>query len=366
MSNWDLTAVSNDVKYNVLYRDGSIQAILYEGESFLGKATEIFAYLGAPQDSDEPVPGMVCVHGGGGSANRRWVEEWVKRGYAAISMDLGGHDAEKKRLANAGPDQSDKTKFSTAVTWRDSWTYHAVAAAMRANTILRHMPFVIKDRIGITGVSWGGYVTCITAGIDSRFACAISVYGCGFLQDNSADVWMKYFDEMTPAQKQTWHETCDPSVYLDQAKMPMFFVSGTNDGAYPLDSLEKSCALPADVTRCVRLEMTHGHDPAMQIQEIPFFANQHLLNRSPLPVIGHCVRDGDSVRSAYNSQLPVRKGYLLFTECHGRWQGRKWYKTPAAKTEKVVKHVIPKNATVCFLAIEDERGAYVSSSCLEL
>ena len=44
-----------------------------------------------------------------------------------------------------------------------------------------------RRRIGITGISWGGYLTCIVAGLDDRLKVAVPVYGCGFLGDDS--VW---------------------------------------------------------------------------------------------------------------------------------------------------------------------------------
>ena len=58
------------------------------------------------------------------------------------------------------------------------------------------LPGVDPDRIGVTGISWGGYLTCIVAGVDPRFRFAAPVYGCGFLGDNSA--WLPEFQKMGP------------------------------------------------------------------------------------------------------------------------------------------------------------------------
>ena len=110
------------------------------------------------------------------------------------------------RLANGGPEQDHARIFSTTADWKDLWTYHAVAAIIRSNSILRGLSGVDPARVGITGISWGGYLTCIAAGVDPRFACAIPVYGCEFLQHNSADDWMKLFADMAPAQRQAWQD----------------------------------------------------------------------------------------------------------------------------------------------------------------
>ena len=367
MSNWNTEAIESYLGYRVIREDGLIQEIMYEGESSLGKPTQIFAYMGIPENRNTQLPGMVCAHGGGGKAFREWVDMWVKRGYAAISMDLSGRDSSGKRLSNGGPEQDDDTKFNTTTEWQETWTYHSVAAVMRANSILRSLTFIDSQRIGITGISWGGYVTCIAAGVDKRFACAIPVYGCGFLQNNSAEDWMKIFAKMNDEERQIWHDNCDPSVYLAHAKMPMLFVSGTNDFAYPLDSLEMSCALPKNVNRCVRNEMGHSHQYGWAPDEIAIFANQYLLNGLALPNIKQCIKvDGNLVQSQYDGPLTASVGYLLYTTSRGPWVERKWYKESATVDNKNVEGRLPDGVTAYFLAIEDERGAYVSSPCIEV
>lgn len=60
------------------------------------------------------------------------------------------------------------------------WTYHAVAAILRGHSLLISCAEVDAERIGITGTSWGGYLTCITAGVDSALKAAVPVYGCGY------------------------------------------------------------------------------------------------------------------------------------------------------------------------------------------
>jgi hypothetical protein len=93
-------------------------------------------------------------------------------------------------------------------------------------------------------------------------------------------------------------------VYLRNAKLPMLFVSGTNDFAYPINILEMSCALPSGVvTRCVRVGMAHGHEPGWAPREIGIFADQHLMNGVPLPVIGACRYSQDLLEGSFSSRL---------------------------------------------------------------
>ena len=67
------------------------QAIYMESLVWEGKETRAYAWLGLPKVSkNEKVPGVVLVHGGGGSAFKQWVEEWNERGFAAISIAVEG------------------------------------------------------------------------------------------------------------------------------------------------------------------------------------------------------------------------------------------------------------------------------------
>lgn len=364
MNRWNLDQLFEDNAFRVMGDEGALQQICYAGEPFHGQETEVFAYLGFPQ-SDTPVPGMVCVHGGGGRAFPEWVEHWVDRGYVAIAMDLSGRGVGGERLSNGGPEQDHPAKFGEDLSWEDMWTYHATAAVIRAHSILRGLDGV-SDSVGVTGISWGGYLTSLVAGVDDRFACAIPVYGCGFLQDNSADEWLKTFANMSPERRQWWHEYCDPSVYLPQAKMPICFVTGTNDFAYPLDSLKKSYQLPqGDVTLSVRLEMAHGHVPGWSAPDIGLFADQHCRQGIPLPNVGEMRCFDKRVVASFESHTPIKKGELVYTCETGKWQDRKWLAQEAMLSANEVFAEIPENCKVCYLAIEDHRGAYVSAPHIE-
>jgi len=67
---------------------------------------------------------------------------------------------------------------------------------------------------------------------------------------------------LRPALRRRWLALWDPSVYLPRARLPMLWVTGTNDFAYPLDSLQRSYRLPRGPrSLCIRVEMPHGHGP---------------------------------------------------------------------------------------------------------
>jgi dienelactone hydrolase len=358
---------------NVTWGDekGLVRTLYYESEPRDGRPTRVFAYCGVPAKAEGRVPAMVLVHGGGGKAFAEWARLWAERGYVGLAMDLAGHGPDGKRLPDGGPDQGDATKFPPARTeLTDMWSYHAVAAVVRGVSLLRSLPEVDAERIGVTGISWGGYLTCIVAGLDDRLKVAAPVYGCGYLHENS--VWLPTFEKLPADWRKTWVENFDPSRYLKGAKMPVLFVNGTNDFAYPLDSYQKSYRLAKERQLCVTVNMPHGHSQGWAPVEIGLFADQYLRKGTPLPaftgevsVVGRGQKT--FAQAGYQSPGPLDKAELHWTTDTGAWQKRKWHSAAAPSSEKHVSAELPaERPLVYFLTITDKRKATVSTENQEL
>jgi len=361
---WDVQALYAAPK--VVWHAGpveeGIKALEYEGEPFNGKPTRVFAYYARPK-GDGPFPAMVLVHGGGGKAFKEWAKLWADRGYAALAMDLAGCGPDGARLPNGGPDQSHPAKFRpfTDEEVGRMWTYHAVSAVIRGHSLLTELPEVDANRIGITGISWGGYLTCIVAGLDHRLKVAVPVYGCGFLNDNSA--WLDEFAKMEPAQRQRWLTNFDPSQYLGQVRCPILFVNGTNDFAYPLDSYQKSYQLvPGPTDLCVTVRMPHGHPPGWAPPEIGLFVDQVLRQGVPLARVGMPAVSGDQASTRIESKEPLREGELAYTTDEGDWSKREWRTVKGTLEGKKLTATLPaKRPLVFFFLVRDGRGATTTS-----
>jgi dienelactone hydrolase len=228
--------------------ESGVRSVWIEGEDYKGKKTRFFAYYGLPQNATESkkCPAMVLVHGGEGTAFADWVRLWNSRGYAAIAMDTCGAiplrdpvTNRRKRHEWSGPEGWGR--FSSAKeNPKDQWTYHAVASVIRSHNFLCSMPEVDRYRVGITGISWGGYLTCIAAGVDERYLFAVPVYGCGYFGYGSR--WKEQLERLGDTGKR-WLELWDASVYLPEAKCLFYWVSGKDDPFFPYGSLRKSASL---------------------------------------------------------------------------------------------------------------------------
>ncbi|MBM3794131.1 MAG: dipeptidyl aminopeptidase [Acidobacteria bacterium] len=351
-----------------------VKTILFEGLPFKGKPTRVFAYYGAPEHTGnaKKFPAMVLIHGGGGTAFAEWVRVWNRRGYAAIAMDTVGT---RPKLAAAegktwNPDRT-RDEFSGPAGWgdfanvdldpKDQWSYHAVAAAIRAHSLLRTFAEVDPKRIGVTGISWGGYLTSIVAGLDTRFQFAAPVYGCGFLGEDSA--WLKNFAQLGPKRARRWLSLWDPSVYLSRAKLPMLWVNGTNDSAYPPGSWQKSHRLTrGKKTLAVRVRMPHGHPQGALPEEIHAYANSILMRGARAPKITRSATREGKFEVRFAGGPAVTKVELNYTRDAGRWQDRKWESTPAELAGgKRASAAVPAGATAYYLNLFDAEGRVVSS-----
>jgi len=359
---WDLNALKQAPAAEWGTRTGLVQEVYYQGELYQGKPTRIFAYLGRPATGKGPFPAMVLVHGGGGKAFRDWAEHWAKRGYVALAMDTAGNGP-KGRLADGGPDQKDDVKFCefTKDTEQDMWTYHAVAAVIRGHSLLRTLPEVDENRIGITGISWGGYLTCIVSGLDNRLKVSVPVYGCGFLGANSH--WKNTsLPKLRPETRDLWLQEFDPSQYLGDVRCPILFLNGSNDFAYPLDSYRASYRLVPLRYRNVSviLNLRHGH--YWDFNEVDTFVDSILVRGTALACFDPMKAQNDVVSARFSSPVPVKKAELHFTNDTGEWQKRRWETLPANIEGNTISAILPhQRPIVWFLAITDERGLQVST-----
>lgn len=385
---WNLTELKRAPTMRWLAQTGSVHSLLYAGEKFKGANTEVFAFYASPITLGEAkpgtkFPGVVLIHGGGGTAFAEWVHLWAKRGYAAIAMDLSGsqpidplYDAKGipvpgqanqpetcKRLPNGGPNQGPAEKFDRiGGDASDDWPYHAAASVIRAHSLLRSFPEVDANRTAVTGISWGGYTTCLVASLDDRFKAAVPVYGCGFLHEGES-VQKPMIDKLGD-RRDAWVKAYDPSSLLPRCRVPILWVNGTSDVHYPLDSYQKSFdVVPGRKQMRIEVKMPHGHPPGWAPKEIGLFVDSFCRDGLSLAVPGKITTKGDEIRLAFKSAVPLKSATLHYTTDTGLRSKREWKNLPAQIGQGVVTAPKPPaGANTWFIALTDERGAMVTST----
>ena len=349
--------------------EGELRATYFAGLPWKGRPTRVFAWLGLPNRRRGKVPGIVLVHGGGGTAFREWVEKWTERGYAAISIAVEGQTDQPAevdtgarrswtRHAWAGPSRQG-IYADASEPLRDQWMYHAVADTVLANSLLRSMPEVDAENVGVMGISWGGVITSTVIGIDPRFAFAIPTYGCGHLFDAS-NHWGESLGD-NRLYRQVW----DPMVRIDRAKLPVLWLSWPGDAAFPLDC-QAVCYLSAPGPRMVSLVpgMGHSHRAAWTQPDSYAFADSVVRLGRPWLV----QRMSDFVDGAVQVKLtaakPLDSASLVWTRDSGFTGSRAWTRSPAALYREggdwLVTADLPDSATAWFVNVRS--GELTASS----
>jgi cephalosporin-C deacetylase-like acetyl esterase len=314
--------------------DGTVRAIFYEALTWQGKPTRVFAWIGLPAKRDGKVPGMVLVHGGGGTAYKEWVQKWNTQGFAAISIAVEGQtDVNENKVKGrpswarhpfSGPAR-DGTFADTKLPLKEQWMYHALADTMLANSLLRSLPEVDAAKIGVMGISWGGVITSTVVGLDARFAFGIPTYGCGHLFD-AENHWGRALHDNV-GYKQVW----DGLNYADRVKMPVLWLSWPQDAHFPLGcQAEHYRQTPGARMVSLVSKMGHSHPAGWNPPDSYAFAKSVVETGKPWGSSPSATTKEGYAIAVFHSSKPITKAVLVSTTDKGFTGTRKWVETPAA------------------------------------
>ena len=314
--------------------EGTVHAIFYDALPWKGKTTRVFAWIGLPAKREGKVPGIVVVHGGGGTAYKEWVQKWNAQGFAAISIAVEGQtDVDEKkevkgrpvwaRHAFSGPAR-DGTFADTKLPLKEQWMYHALADTMLANSLLRSLPEVDSSKIGVMGISWGGVITSTIIGLDERFAFGIPTYGCGHLFD-AENHWGRALHD-NEGYQQVW----DGMNYADRVKMPVLWLSWPQDAHFPLGCQAENYR-KAPGPRMVSLvsKMGHSHPAGWNPPDSYAFAKSVVETGKPWGSSPSAKTESGTAIAVFHSTKPITSAVLVSTTDQGFTGTRKWVETPA-------------------------------------
>ncbi len=279
-----------------------VQALWYEGATYKGRPTKVFAYIGFPDVSeDEKVPAIVLVHGGGGHAYAEWVKQWNKRGFAAIAMDTEGYFPAESVKGLTGIEDGPNEKYTRELSGEvydpeyilgpgndhmgccslpleEQWMYHGVAATILAHNILRADPRIDNHKIGICGISWGGIMTSLAIGYDTRYAFAIPIYGCAYMDSYYTTSIVSIMFHLEGVKK-NWNA----ADRLSNAKFPILWLNGLQDRHFCsiMSSHSYLATKKHGAVLSVKDGFLHGHVYGWEAEESYRFAQCVVMGKKP-------------------------------------------------------------------------------------
>lgn len=244
---------------------------------------EIEGWLMRPVDFDEKekYPGILNIHGGPktvyGDVFFHEMQYWANEGYAVFFCNPRGSDGRGNEFADI------RGKYGT-VDYEDLMEF--------TDVILEKYDFIDKDRLGVTGGSYGGFMTNWIIGHTDRFKAAasqrsisnwISKFGTTdigyyFVEDQQAATPWSDVDKL-------WFHS--PMKYADQATTPTLFIHSEED---------YRCWTPEAIQMFTALKY-HGVEARLCL----FRGENHELSRSGKPK--HRIRRLEEITDWFDKYL---------------------------------------------------------------
>ncbi|HVN66959.1 MAG TPA: alpha/beta fold hydrolase [Candidatus Sulfotelmatobacter sp.] len=368
---WDIS--TKEVKTETIksYRRGNIKVeeVYYLSRSYKRQPVRIFGYYCYPVNHAGKLPAILLSHGGGGCASLARADAWARRGYAVLAIDLPGKGEKRACSRSTGPDMDVVNLVKTEPDPSYNYLVHAVAAARNGITFLTQRKEVDADRIGMIGLSWGGVLTILTNGQDTRLRAAVNVFGAGYIPEGCT--WEKWFKAMPAADKEIWDKYIDPKNFLASQHAPILFITGTNDHCYYLPTFQKSyeqVTAPKNyylIANCRHRFLSEAADPALA------WLDKKLKNGGSFPAVGLIgpfqTNEKKVIISArIRSDNPVASVRLYYTfGGPQQWTEKQWYEVMPFKENGTYYFGIPtKRLTpeiLYYVSAKDSRGGASSS-----
>ena len=204
-----------------------VEAEVVRFKSFDGTVVPSIFYKPHQATAVARAPALVYVHGGPGGQTRK--------GYSALIQYLANHGYVVLGINNRGSSGYGKTFY---VADDRKHGKEPLWDCVEGKKYLASLPYVDKDRIGIIGGSYGGYmVLAALAYKPEEFAVGVDIFGvANWLRtlESIPPYWESqrlalYTEIGDPVKDKTMLQEVSPLFHADKIKRPLFVVQGAND-----------------------------------------------------------------------------------------------------------------------------------------
>lgn len=232
-------------------------------------------------DGNKKYPAILDIHGGPktvyGETFFHEMQYWANEGYAVFFCNPRGSDGKGNEFADI------RGKYGT-IDYDDIMLF--------TDEILQKYDFIDKERLGVTGGSYGGYMTNWIIGHTDRFKAAASQRSISnwVSKFNTTDIGYYFVEDQIAAtpwgneEKLWWHS---PLKYADKVKTPTLFLHSEED---------YRCWLAEGIQMFTALKF-HGVESRLCM----FRGENHELSRSGKPK--HRIRRLTEITEWFNKHL---------------------------------------------------------------
>ena len=192
---------------------------------WLDKKTKIQGWVLLPEDFDEDkkYPAILDIHGGPkcayGEIFYHEMQYWVNLGYIVFFCNPRGGDGRGNAF-------SDLRRQWGGIDFEDIMDF--------TDEVLRQYPQIDVDRVGVTGGSYGGYMTNWVVSHTNRFKCAATQRSISNMitEVTASDYGIDFPYEMSFTDLHNCHDelwSMSPLKYANNVKTPLLFIHSFED-----------------------------------------------------------------------------------------------------------------------------------------
>ena len=295
-------------------------------------SAEFFAYMGFPGKPVPPggFPGVVMIHGGGGTAYPKYAKKWIDKGYAVIMLDWYN--------CRPVPQKTGKTKKVPLDGGPRQDHVANVANMILSHTVLRSQPNVNPNKTIFAGLSWGSWYGAMVAAIDHRFKAGIEIY-CGDIKESDIFTNGRFHQDI---------------------KIPLYWIVGTNDKHTTVSTITKAFKVcPKVYNRSIVIKLPHSH-VGFDFECCERMAAHFLKGEVNLPKLSDIrFKDGIASATILDHGKGIKEAYLCYTDSTDPvYYKREWKKIPAAVKGNSILAKVPENANSFYLTAFDEKSRF--------
>lgn len=350
-----------------------LRKVIFLSHVFDGINSEVYGIIASPKEEGH-YPAIQFFHGGGGNAERDKAIEYAKAGYIILVQELPGICNREKTPYTNGPwrerfKDQDEDYFNLKGDITNTRLHEALIAAVRGFYLLRSLPWVNKEKMGIMGISWGGYTTTmLSALLGDRVKAAFAIFGSGFYDYGS--FFKPFLDKLSENDRQLWLKTYDVGRHCRDIKAQYFVNAATNDTYFwPPAVMATLGEIPDIKNQCFGPNLDHEeYNKSMHLD----YFDYHLKDKGvPFPFVNVInikaqEKTVNDVHFKVNCEGPIDSTVLYYSFSNVGWTERTWLSVDAVligrNEYKVVldKNIVNHNFD-WYVLVKDRRGITVSS-----
>ena len=336
----DLQVLSETVDDGVRVRE-----VTFTSEATPAGPVRVYGWLAQPDGAAaKSLPGMVQLHGGGGTANRASAVGQARTGHGMVlNIDWSGDRSRGDKVTDFTPlgalAEQDKVRW-VADDLSDFGAKHVVRAIVRSVDLLLAQPATDPGRISVMGGSWGGFLSLLASSLDPRVTCVASGFGAGGFRDTWS-LCSRPVMQLPEAAREFWLAHVDPLPKVKDIRGPVILMTATNELHFWLGgAMDTVRAFPPGSRLILCPNTVHRTSAGVVWPNAAWFAT-HCGDGPAWPDLTEFQLAAGKATATIASPEAIERAELIFSPGKENWPGRCWLSFPAEVVDGQVSGELP-------------------------